>query len=309
MIVQRTRIALLMLPLTLVAAASAQSPESAPQTTPPPEDISITGGPVVLPLDRHAPRPMIKMKLNGKGPFEFVLDTGASVFLLNGDLAKELKLPVVGEGTVGDPTDPTAIDVDWVRIEKLEISGVTLSGVTANSWDRPIDMRAGRGRGVFGTALLEGLLLSFDYPASRLVIEEGALQPGGEGVVVPWKATEASPRPVLPITVAGKLFQAHIDTGSPASITLPAAAKDTLPFSRGPKVVGRGRMVNSTFDIWAGRLDGEAKLGSIVVENPDIELVSVLDSTGYANLGTKFLRNYVVTLDEKNELIRFTDKR
>lgn len=299
---------LFVLSFFVLACAFAQTPQDEPAVTPPPEGVEISGGPVELPLDASAPRPTIRMKLNGQGPFEFVLDTGASVFLLNDDLTKELGLPVVGKGAVGDPTNPSAIPVDWVRIEKLEIGGVTVSGVTANSWDRPMDMRQGRGRGVFGTALLEGLLVSFDYPRSRLVIEEGALQPGGEGVVLPWKMTDGSPLPVMPLTVAGKTFETHIDTGSPGSITLPAKVKDDLTFLKGPRVVGQGRTVGSTFEVWAGQVDGEARLGSIVVKNPHVDMVSVLDSTGYANLGTRFLRDYVVTLDKKNELIRFVGK-
>ena len=104
---------------------------------PPPEKSVLESSKVVLPLDFGAPRPTIEAKINGKGPFLFVLDTGAHGFVINSDLAKELNLPVVGKAAMGNPSNPSAIEVDRVRIESIDLSGVSLSGVVADSWEAP----------------------------------------------------------------------------------------------------------------------------------------------------------------------------
>ena len=72
-----------------------------------------------------------------------------------------------------------------------------------------------------------------------------------------------------------------------------------------PVVVGQGRTVNSSFKVWKGRLDGAVKLGTIVIDDPALSFISMLDETGFANIGSAFLRDFVVTLDYKNGLIRY----
>ena len=77
--------------ITLLMATSAIA-ETKDGPTPPPEKSTLRSDKVVLPLDSDASRPTIQAKINGKGPFLFVLDTGAQGFVIYADLAKELGL-------------------------------------------------------------------------------------------------------------------------------------------------------------------------------------------------------------------------
>jgi len=286
----------------LVSIAFAETDNAPP---PPPEKSILRSGKAVLPLDSDAARPTIQAKINGKGPFLFVLDTGAQGFVIHADLAKELGLPIVGKDTMGDPSDPDAIEVDQVRIESVDIGPISLSGVTAISWDQPPAMKAHlKGRGIFGVSMLSAFLVTFDYPGSKIVVENGSLSAHGSDNVVEWRAKDDG-LPTLEITVADVTFDAHIDSGSPSKLTLPENMKTKLSFVEEPVVVGRGRTVNSEFKVWRGTIDGVMKLGTLVVKNPDVSLVSMLDSTGYANIGTAFLRDFVITFDQTNGLIRF----
>lgn len=291
----------------LIASAMATSALAATESgpTPLPEKSILRSGRVVLPLDADAPRPTIQAKINGKGPFLFVLDTGAQGFVIYADLAKELELPVVGKDTMGDLSSPDAIEVDQVRIESIDIDQVSLSGVTAISWDPPGPMKNHlKGRGVFGVSMLSAFLVTFDYPGSKIVIENGSLSAGDRGNVVEWRA-QGDGLPTLKLTVADVTFDAHIDSGAPSKLTLPENVREKFSCVDEPVVVGHGRTVNSEFKVWRGTLDGKVKLGSLVVDNPELNFVSMLDSTGYANIGTAFLRDFVVTFDHKSRLIRF----
>lgn len=270
-----------------------------------PEESVLESTKVVLPLDSDASRPSIELKINGKGPFLFVLDTGAQGFVIDSDLAKELKLPVVGKAAMGDPSDPQAVEVDRVRIESIELSGVLLTGVVADSWDMPEQMRRHlKGRGIFGLNMLSAFLVTFDYPSSKIVIENGALPVSSDARVLPWRV-EDDGLPTVEISIEGISFDAHIDSGSPSRITLPENVKEQFVYLEKPVVVGRGRTVNSEFEVWRGTIDGNFMLGPHVIENPEVHFVSMLNSTGYANIGSSFLRTYIVAFDQTNGLIRF----
>ncbi len=276
--------------------------------TPLPEKSVLRSARVVLPLDSDASRPSIQAKINGKGPFLFVLDTGAQGFIIHEDLAKELGLPVVGKDTIGDPSNPDAIAVDQVRIETVDIDQVSLSGVTAISWAPPAQMKSHmKGRGVFGLNMLSPFLVTFDYPASKIVIENGSLSARDGENVVAWRAKDDG-LPTLKLSVADVTFDAHIDSGAPGKLTLPENAREKFSYVAEPVVVGHGRTVNSEFTVWRGTLDGKAKLGTFIVNNPELGFVSMLDSTGFANIGSAFLRDFVVTFDHKSSLIRFKEK-
>ena len=276
--------------------------------TPLPEKSILRSARVVLPLDSDASRPTIQAKINGKGPFLFVLDTGAQGFIIYADLAKELGLPIVGKDTIGDPSDPDAIAVDRVRIESVDIDGVSLSGVTAISWAPPAQMKSHmKGRGVFGLRMLSAFLVTFDYPGSKIVIENGSLSARDGENVVEWCAKDDG-LPTLKLSVADVTFDAHIDSGAPGKLTLPENAREKFSYVAEPIVVGHGRTVNSEFKVWRGTLDGKVKLGTFTVNNPELGFVSMLDSTGYANIGSAFLRDFVITFDHKSRLVRFKEK-
>ncbi len=289
---------------SLLATIALAETDDAPP--PPPEESIMRSDRVVLPLDSDAARPTIQAKINGKGPFLFVLDTGAQGFVIHADLAKELGLPVVGKDTMGDPSAPDAIEVDRVRMESVEIGPVSLSGVIAISWEQPPAMKYHLpGRGVFGVSMLSAFLVTLDYPGSKIVIENGSLSVDDDNVVE-WRA-KGNGLPTLKLTVADVTFDAHIDSGAPSKLTLPENVRKQFSYVNEPVVVGHGRTVNSAFKVWQGTLDGRVKLGTLVVNNPDLHFVSVLDSTGYANIGTAFLRDFAITLDHGNGLIRFKE--
>ena len=274
-----------------------------------PEESVLESTKVILPLDSDASRPSIEFKINGKGPFLFVLDTGAQGFVIDTDLAKELKLPVVGKAAMGDPSDPQAVEVDRVRIESIDLGGVLLTGVVADSWDMPEQVRRHiKGRGIFGLNMLSAFLVTFDYPSSKIAIENGALPVSSDASVLPWRV-EGDGLPTVEIFIEGISFDAHIDSGSPHQITLPENVKGKFAYLEEPVVVGRGRTVNSEFEVWRGTIDGNGMLGPHVIENPEVHFVSMLNSTGYANIGSSFLRNYIVEFDQTNGLIRFASSR
>src|SRR5262249_50234237 len=86
--------------VSLGALAGADEPTPVPQR-PNPAKIELRTSEVSVPMHWFTKRPVVEVKINDKGPYRFILDTGAQGSVLDQGLADELKLPVVGEARVG----------------------------------------------------------------------------------------------------------------------------------------------------------------------------------------------------------------
>jgi len=64
----------------------------------------------VAPMQFRGPMPVIEVKLNGQGPFAFMIDTGAGMQAdIDTSVAVRLKLRSNGRAINGDPSAPTCI--------------------------------------------------------------------------------------------------------------------------------------------------------------------------------------------------------
>ena len=68
-------------------------------------------------------------------------------------------------------------------------------------------------------------------------------------------------------------------------------------------VVGRGMTADGPFEVYGAPLQGDVHVGAITLTNPRIDFVDVFRN---ANLGSRFLRNYVVTFDPRNKRLQMT---
>ena len=80
-----------------------------------------------------------RRRINGKGPFHLVVDSGAAGLLhLDAEVAKSLGLETVGEAVSGDPSGKNPVRLPVMRVEALEIGGARFHG------SRPSPAAAGR---------------------------------------------------------------------------------------------------------------------------------------------------------------------
>jgi hypothetical protein len=110
-----------------------------------------------VPLKFIVGKPTVSVTINGKGPFDFFLDTGAGMTVLDADFAEELKLPVTGTTRIGDPSNPQAIEAKTATVKRLTIGSATFQDVEVVTWDRR-DLYGGTGpRGVIGNPLFASI--------------------------------------------------------------------------------------------------------------------------------------------------------
>jgi hypothetical protein len=287
-----------------VAALAEPEKRNTKHEAPKPEKIELRTKEVSLSMHWFVRKPVVEVKINGKGPFRFYLDTGAQGCVLDQALADELKLPVVGEARVGSPGGK-GVPGKRVRLDRMEVGDVVLSTVPAVSFDRS-GLAADKDgpRGVLSTAIFSGLLVTLDYPRSRLEIRRGEL-PAADGKQV-FKYDGKRRLPRVRLSVAGQEVDVHLDSGSPGGIMLPLELAKRLPLAGKPVKVGRGKRVDQEVIIWGAKLNGTVKLGQYVLKDPELRFQDIPGAPGHVGYG--FLRRFAVTLDARNHRLQFEEK-
>jgi predicted aspartyl protease len=78
---------------------------------------------------------IVQVKINGQGPYDFVLDTGATFTCLDNELAAQLKLPE-WKGSFGTVVvGPGGGGMKLLKIDTLELGDAKASGLTACAID------------------------------------------------------------------------------------------------------------------------------------------------------------------------------
>jgi hypothetical protein len=70
-------------------------------------------------------------------------------------------------------------------------------------------------------------------------------------------------------------------------------------------VIGRGRTISNDFEIKGAQLASDVKVGGYAFTKPFLTLNPIFP---IGNFGAAVLRNFAVTFDQKNKLVRFVAK-
>jgi len=240
--------------------------------------------------------------VNGKGPFRFMLDTGAEgAGRIDASLAEKLGLNKSGNAAGTDGSGRAAGQMTRYRLDSLSIGALSFTGVQVLSRDYNADAPPHLGHidGILGFHLFQEFLLTVDYPARTLTVTRGELPAADGNAVLPFVSDDHDPE--IEITVADQTVVADIDTGSFGGISVPGALAEKVTFAAEPKVIGRAQTVSGPFEIKAGPLDGAARIGAIELKNPQIMIVPMPKG----NIGGAVLSEFILTFDQRNARVRF----
>jgi len=270
---------------------------------PVPTGIDVPRDGVAVPMQDTGGRPVVELKINGKGPYRFILDTGAVTTVLSDELSRELSLtppPGVQVASVGGGPAPAIVLIHEVRIGEavLEdmIAAVRPLGGLLKGENAP--------RGVLSAACFPGYLLTYDYPGKRISIRKGALARADSKSI--FQYTEDQVLPTVPVRIAGHDTQVHLDTGSGFGLTLPVKFLAELPLASQPKEAGTVRTGGGEFPVSIARVNGTIELGKYRLGLDEVRFSDARPGPGpsVGNIGYGVLREFVVTLDSKNQRIR-----
>jgi hypothetical protein len=150
--------------LILLAAGPARADE------PKPKDEK----PVVVPFDLLKTKHItLDVKVNGKGPYRVIFDTGAPMTVLNNKLAKEAGLPAGGGLFGGLPASAKTIAVGDLTAEKVPVIVMDHPLVELMSKEKDI----GALYGIVGFPFFARYKISIDYKAKQLTFTPNGFQP------------------------------------------------------------------------------------------------------------------------------------
>jgi len=236
-------------------------------------------------------RPVVEVKISGKGPFPFILDTGATQTIIDPDLSEEL-----------------ASSGDHNPIKELTFGPVKATGVEALVL--PVTAMFGKidkpPRGALSAQSFPGYLLRFDYPGKKITLRKGALPDSDGRRIFAYGADD--PLPVVPLKVGGEEVKVYLDTGAPFALALPTKYKDQLRLAVPAVEKGKAISHSGEFPIFKGTVDGDIEIGEFKLSSRDLAFTDVALHPGAAprgQLGYAALRDFVVTLDSANRRVQF----
>jgi hypothetical protein len=257
-------------------------------------------------------RMTVEVHVNGRGPYHFVVDSGADTSVVGVGIARDLALPL-GTPAILNGTTDRAI-VDRVKVDQLLLGQTTFGNLELPAL-KEYDLG---GQGMIGIDALVNQRLMMDFEKHVIKVED-AREPEhherGEIVIV---ARRRHGQLILTqVTAAGLPLDAVIDTGSEVTIGN-LALRDKLIHGNRDKFtsVQATGVTGVSMDLQLARI-AELKLGPVTLRNVPIAFADVPPFTLFGLskqpallLGTDLLANFRrVSLDFRARKVRFQLKR
>jgi hypothetical protein len=281
--------------------------EFAPPQTP--DDSTVANGVATVPVTSDG-FVVFEARLNGKGPFGFILDTGGHD-ILTPEAAKALGLKMVGAGESGGAGAGT-VSEQYTRVGRVEIGGVTLRDqafyVDALQYDT-VEMGAKPPlAGIMGLELFERFAMELNYRAQTLTFRPLKGAPSGHGIAVPIAFT--SDMPIFTAKIDGLAGDNGLDTGNGNALVVQgrwAQANGLAPRMReGLPTAGFG--AGGVSQNWAVRTDVEVagKLFPHVVASYSEDKKGAFSSrTEAGNIGNQIYSNFTLGFDYGRNTVWF----
>jgi hypothetical protein len=246
----------------------------------------------------------VQVMVNGRGPFLFGLDTGASgAAYLDPSLVELLELPVVGELRAGDGSGEGSRQVKVVEVQKLTLGDITFSDLSV-----PVVQHAqpdpGEGNHHYGTLafeLFKEYLVTFDYPHRELCIATGELPPANGRNILGFFLKDGTP--VISCRVGPMAVQALVDSGGGRTLLLPLRMARELPLKDSPVSVGRVRSLFNESEIFEATLDGDLEIGAVRIPSPRPVFSELF---AQPVIGRDLIHRFAWTFDQKQNIVRIS---
>ena len=280
---------------------------------PPPPDFAFEGGKTStsVPFELLNNHLYVQVKLNGKGPFRVLCDTGGAN-IITPKVAEQLGLKPQG-ALQGRGVGEKSEDIGLVKIEKLQLGEVTLSNQLFATF--PLEalsqVEGVPETGLVGYEIFKRFVVMVDYQRSLLTLTlPSAFVYKGKGTAIPFKFKGHIPQ--VEGEVDGIAGAFDIDTGSRSSISFlaPFVEKHGLKSRYAPKLEGvTGWGIGGPARSLVTRVK-ELRLGTVVVKDPVADLSlqkkgAFTDPYVAGNVGAGVLKRFNITFDYGHQKLIF----
>lgn len=255
---------------------------------------------------------LLPVEVNGEGPFEFILDTGAGTSLLSPELGQKLGVKIIGskEGqSAGGAVSVSLAKVDSLAVGSTKLNDVDVGLVDLSHIGRTIGAKID---GDLGYNFLKHFRITLDYRRSKIHFDDPKrfelTGPSTALTEVTMRlASPAKPLILVDVYANGRgPFQFAIDTGTSTTAITPELAQQ-LGVASSP--IGAATTGGAQVDVTAGVLES-FQVGGARINNSTVvvaDFFAMLSAAVGAKLdgivGYNFLHNYKVALDYPNETL------
>lgn len=236
----------------------------------------------------------LQAEVNGRGPFRFAIDTGASgMGRADASLVSALGLEILKPTTNADGVSTS--DADTTHLSSLSVGGLARQDLDVIT--RDYNSRMGPEAAFSGIVAREFFgdgLLVIDYPRKTLSFSRTlALSPAQTGVLT-------YERPFrVPVSIGELETQGNLDTGANVAFVLPQALFDQV--SGTPlEAAGRAQLANSKVDTQRSTVHGPFRIGEANLS--DVE-VRVSDKYPELLVGAHALQGFAVLIDQRSRSV------
>jgi predicted aspartyl protease len=154
------------------------------------------------------------IKINGRGPYEFALDTGATQTVVSEKLAKELGLEPITSTVVFGIGGAGKVDTKLYKIKELMAGDVKVKNTPAGTFNDPLISQIADG--ILATSIFSDFNITVDYPANQLILARKRPQTPATAEILPvWFFSNLL---LLPLDVNGKRGNFIVDTGAVTTV-------------------------------------------------------------------------------------------
>lgn len=254
----------------------------------------------------------VDVMVNGRGPYQFIVDSGADTSVVGLRIAHDLQLPL---GTPAILNGMTARNVvDRVKVGQLTVGTNTISNLELPAL-REIDLG---GDGMIGIDALVEQRLMMDFEKKMIKVEDARIPEKHEPGEILVTARRYRGQLILTHVKAARVdLDAVIDTGSQITIGNMALRDELIRGNRDKfvtiPVIG---VTGAKVDLQLARI-GEVQLGPVILRDVPMAFADVppfkmfgLSDTPALLLGTDILETFRrISLDFKARKVRFQLRR
>jgi predicted aspartyl protease len=157
--------------------------------------------------------------INGKGPYDFAIDTGATQTVVSEKVAVEAGLEHVTSTVVFGIGGTGKVETKLYKVKDLGIGDVKVKNVPVGTFNDPLITAVADG--ILGTSIFSDYIVGILYPANYLILSRQH-ETGSKGEVSPvWFFSNLL---LLPLEVNGKRGNFIVDTGAVTTVLSHAMA-------------------------------------------------------------------------------------
>lgn len=247
-----------------------------------------------VPFELVDGRIYVQAKVNGRGPYRFAVDTGASgMGRADATLVADLGLKLSGEASNSDGV--RSASTQTTRLDSVAIGGFVRRDLAVITRDynagKPAEQHFA---GILGREFFGDGLLVIDYPHKQLTYGTAVgLAPDATGSI-------GYERPFrVPVSIGSLRTTGHLDTGANVTAVLPKPLFDGI--SAGDlQQAETGGLANGKIEIRRAVLKDPMEIGGVRLENLEVR---VSDKFPELVIGAHVLQHYMLAIDQRSQRI------